>query len=735
VAKARAMGADIYFVDAAAVRGDAPRGLTWGKIGETPVVPDSGGRYGLSVISAVSPRGDMRFSFRAERMDSAGFIPFLKKLHKDARKPILVITDNAPSNHTKETQRVIAEQQGEILLALLPAYSPELNPDGQVWNHAKACLGKRTIFNKVGHEAPPAVGSALDAKADLAAQEFLSHTPDQVHSGGHLPNRDYYCNDYYSTMHQKLPVISMLRCCGYLTLAWLLSSQSAMAQTPMIEKPQSFDYAWLKGRARTLAGTPYVSTQRKLPDGLQHLTWDQYQQIHFNHQHALWKNSDLLFRAELSHLGWNFKTPVTIYQLENGKAPKVTYDSSLFDYGNSGVKGDRLPKDLGFAGFRFTFNTDWSRDLIAFLGASYFRAVGREMQYGLSARGLAIDVAMNEPEEFPMFTHFWLQKPTPNTDTATVYALLQSPSATGAYRIDITPGSTLSMKVDVAIYPRKPIKRLGIAPLTSMYVVGENDRRSNWDWRPEIHDSDGLAMHTGNGEWIWRPLVNPRYLRFNVHVDNNPKGFGLLQRDHNFDHYQDDGAFYDKRPSLWVEPTNTWGKGSVELVEIPTLDETLDNIVAFWKPDKPVESGQELQFSYRLFWGARPPQPTELAHVVNTFTGIGGVLGQKRRYYSKRFVIDFKGGKLPMLSQDSKVKTVISASAGRTEITSARPLRSIDGYRAMFDLVPPGGSNKPINIRLYLEKDGEPLTETWLYQWDPPPTNERQLHNIGDYPR
>jgi len=258
-------------------------------------------------------------------------------------------------------------------------------------------------------------------------------------------------------------------------------------------------------------------------------------------------------------------------------------------------------------------------------------------------------------------------------------------------------------------------------------MIGENNRRTNWDWRPEIHDSDGLAMLTGQGEWIWRPIANPQQLRFNAYADTNPKGFGLLQRDRNFDHYQDDGAFYDKRPSLWVELTNNWGDGSVHLVEIPTQDETFDNIVAFWNPAHPIEAGQELLYSYTLYWSSKPPVSLELAHVTDTFTGLGGIVGQKRKYYSRRFVVDFKGGKLPMLGESIKVKPVIKASAGRIEITSARPQHHIGGYRAMFDVVPPGESEIPINLRLYLESDGQPLTETWMYQWTPPPAGQREL--------
>lgn len=362
-----------------------------------------------------------------------------------------------------------------------------------------------------------------------------------------------------------------------------------------------FDYAWLKGRARSLAATPYVSHEGELPGVLQNLTWDAYMQLSFDPEHALWQDGTSLLRAELFHLGLYFRTPITMYELTDGKVKEIDYTPDLFKYGNSGIKGKDLPKDLGFAGFRFRYHTDWRRDLVAFLGASYFRAVGGEMQYGLSARGLAVDTALPRAEEFPIFTHFWLEKPRPGSDTATVYALLDSPSVTGAYRFDIRPGQTTTMKVDAALYPRKPVERLGVAPLTSMFLHGENDRRMGYDWRAEIHDSDGLAIHNGNGEWIWRPLENPPPLRFNAFMDQGPRGFGLFQRDQNFDHYQDDGVFYDKRPSLWVEPLGDWGAGSVQLVEIPHVDETFDNIVAFWNPAAAVEPGQELLFSYNLY--------------------------------------------------------------------------------------------------------------------------------------
>ena len=494
---------------------------------------------------------------------------------------------------------------------------------------------------------------------------------------------------------------------------------------------EPFSYAWLKGMARHFAGQRYHSHRLDLPPAIDDLSWDQYQGIQYRDDEALWaEDRDAAFRMQFFHLGLNFHTPVKMHEVVDGRARPIPYRTDLFDFSHTDLDTSSLPEGLGFAGFRLLHHSDWERDIAAFLGASYFRATSASLQFGLSARGLAVNTAMSEPEEFPEFTHFWFERPA-DADQVIVYAFLDSPSVTGAYRFIIGRVSgDVIMDVDAALYPRKPIERLGVAPLTSMYQVGENSRRVAWDWRPEIHDSDGLAIHTGGGEWIWRPLVNPPQLRFNAFADHNPRGFGLLQRDRNFDHYQDDGVFYERRPSLWVEPRGDWGKGSIQLVEIPTLDETFDNIVAFWNPDKPVQPGEEALFAYRLSWTGRAPRPS-LARCVATRTGLGGVVGQTREYFSWRFAVDFLGGPIDGLAGDVEVVPVIEHSSGRVEITSARPLHAINGYRAMFDVVPPEDDTTPINLRLYLKRkdNGEPLTETWIYQWSPPPMDQRDLHN------
>jgi glucans biosynthesis protein len=447
--------------------------------------------------------------------------------------------------------------------------------------------------------------------------------------------------------------------------ALIAPAARAAGLRPLGAAQQGFSHAWLQGAARSISQQPYEPHGKALPGDLAALDWDRYQAIRFRPDHALWADTPLPFQIRLFHLGLFFKRPVRMFEVVNGEAQELAYDPAMFDYGRSGLDGAKQPGGLGFAGFQLHAAPAFKGDVAAFLGASYFRAVGAGGQYGLSARGLAVDTALPRDEEFPDFTDFYFERPAPGAATVVVYAMLDSPSVAGAYRFAITPGDVLTMDVDAALYPRKPIERIGIAPCTSMYQTGENDRRMAHDWRPEIHDSDGLQMWRGSGEWIWRPLANPTSLRFNSFADRDPKGFGLMQRDRNFDHYQDDGVFYDKRPSLWVEPKAGWGEGAVQLAEIPTVDETFDNVVAFWSPAQRPQPGDELLYGYRLYWGAEAPVRPPLAACVATRTGQGGVIGKPRAYWSYRFALDFSGG--PLAQRDAAsapVEAVISARAG-----------------------------------------------------------------------
>ena len=511
---------------------------------------------------------------------------------------------------------------------------------------------------------------------------------------------------------------------------WPQTLAAQSARPPSLKRlsaPAAFDYARLKGVARSMANAPYQGPAVELPPAIASMSWDQWQSIRFRDDHSLWFGEGLRFRVQLFHLGFTIKKPVRIYSVENGQSQELSFDPALFDYSGSGVDNRKLAATLGFAGFRVLFHTDWKRDIAAFQGASYFRAVDGDSQYGMSQRGLAIDCGLPRPEEFPDFVAYYLERPAKDSSQLTVYGLLDSPSVAGAYRFVIDAADALLMDIDAALYPRKNIDRLGIAPGTSMFLCGMNDRRIDTDWRPAIHDSDGLQLHTGSGEWLWRPLVNAPTVRVNSYADEAPRGFGLMQRDRNFDHYQDDGVFYNRRPSVWVEPKGNWGRGSVMLVEIPAADETFDNIVAFWNPQDKPQRGQELLFGYRLYWCRYNPTVCPLAQVYATRDGIGGIVGQKHSYFSWRFGVDFVGGDFGLLGEEAHIEPMISASRGTVEITSARPQHEIRGWRAMFDLKLTDDSLEPVNLRLFLALNGQPLTETWIYQYTPPPLEQRRV--------
>ncbi|HEV3181749.1 MAG TPA: glucan biosynthesis protein D [Steroidobacteraceae bacterium] len=509
---------------------------------------------------------------------------------------------------------------------------------------------------------------------------------------------------------------------------WLLTGAADPARGPQEEAPAPFDYARLKGLARARAAQAYAAPAKRLPPSIATLDWDHWQAIRFREERALWAGEGLRLQVQFAHPGYTLDKPVRMYEVNNGAAREIAFDPSLFDYTHAGIGPAAVPANLGFGGLRIFHHTDWTRDCASFQGASYFRAVDGDLQYGMSQRGLAVNCGMAEPEEFPDFIAYYLERPAKESSRLTLYALLDSPSVTGAYRFVIDVGDTMVMDVDSALYPRRQIERLGIAPATSMFLCGKNDRRVADDWRPEIHDSDGLQICTGAGEWIWRPLVNPAAVRVNSYLDDAPRGFGLMQRERQFAQYQDDGVFYDKRPSMWIEPKASWRKGAVMLVEIPTPDETQDNVVAFWTPEDKPQPGVEYLYGYRLYWCRDNPHGPKLAVVVATRTGVGGQVGVKRNHFAWRFVVDFAGGELASLGEHARVVPIITASRGRVELASARRVvpRPAD-WRAAFDLALTNDIVEPLNLRLFLALDGQALTETWLYQYTPPPPAQRKV--------
>lgn len=493
-----------------------------------------------------------------------------------------------------------------------------------------------------------------------------------------------------------------------------------------------FAFSEVETMAHHLASERYKQPASNLPEKLQDLKYANYQNVRFREDHSHWINDGSPFRLGFYPEGMHFNVPVEVNEIdEHGISHPIKFDPDDFNYGDLKVD-PKLLKGLGFAGFKILYPVNSvlkpNDELASFLGASYFRVIGRGMTYGLSARGLAIDTALPSGEEFPAFRKFWIVKPAKTASDITVYALLDSPRATGAYRFTFHPGIATVVDVKARIYLRDRVGRLGIAPLTSMFLYGSNQPSPTTNYRPEMHDSDGLAMHTGNGEWLWRPLNNPKRLAVSAFAMENPRGFGLLQRARDFHRYEDLDDHYEKRPSLWIQPIGDWGKGSVQLVEIPTPDETNDNIVAFWVPGTQPKPGTPLDVQYRMTWtlNNESVHTTPLAWVMQTRRSRDEVKGPdliRRSDGSTTFIVDFVGPSLDNLPADATITANVSSNDnGQIVENTVRP-NPVTGGRRLTLRVNVKDPAKPVEMRATLTSGQTALSETWSYQM-PPSSNE-----------
>ena len=472
-----------------------------------------------------------------------------------------------------------------------------------------------------------------------------------------------------------------------------------------------FDFEDVAARAQQSAQRPYQAGSRKPPAELAALTYDQYRDIRFRPDHALWGTDKLPFELMFFHLGKFQTEPVRINEVTPSAVRHVRYRTADFDYGQNKLAPEKWG-DLGFAGFRAHYPLSaggYKDELVVFLGASYFRALGVGQRYGLSARGLAIDTIGGEREEFPRFSEFWIVKPAAEAKALTVFALLDSPRSSGAYQFDIQPGVETVMNVRARLFLRAPVATLGIAPLTSMFFFGENQPHRT-DFRPEVHDSDGLLVATGEGEWIWRPLLNPKQTLATSFGMRELRGFGLMQRDRAFSSYEDPEASYELRPSAWIEPLGSWGAGRVELVQLSTPDETNDNIVAYWVPENPPAVGQPFEFAYRLHWQGAQMQRPPGAWVVQSRVGRGFT---ELAPDEQQFIVDFAGPSLEPLPANASVKAVVSAPANGQIIESNAYRLEATGAWRMAVRVKQTNPAQPTELRGFLQRGSDVLTETW----------------------
>jgi periplasmic glucans biosynthesis protein len=468
-----------------------------------------------------------------------------------------------------------------------------------------------------------------------------------------------------------------------------------------------FSFEILLEDAKRRAATPYTPQRNSLPSAFDKLSPEQYRSIRFNPDAGIWRAEKLPFRLELLRAAYNLPTAVTVSTVEDGAATDLVATPAMFQM--TGPIPAQLGKvSLPLSGFRIrsriNSNKIWDEFLV-FQGASYFRAVAKNLLYGLSARGLAINTGEPAGEEFPVFTHFWIERPGARATSIVIYALLESESATGAYKFTVQPGVETLTEVELTLFPRAEMRSVGIAPLTSMFLFDETNRGHLDDYRPEVHDSDGLQISAKSGEQLFRQLANPLKLQVSSFTTQAPLGFGLVQRSREQSDFQDFDAQYERRPSAWVTPKGDWGAGAVTLVEIPSGRESNDNIVAFWRPSQILLPGHPAQFAYTLTWSDEPPLPKGLGKVIATRSGAS--IDRKRRV----FLLDIVGAgeKLDGLRLD------LSASAGRISNAALTSNSALHGLRASFEIDPKDA--ELIELRLRVMRGDAPASETWLYRW------------------
>jgi glucans biosynthesis protein len=502
-------------------------------------------------------------------------------------------------------------------------------------------------------------------------------------------------------------------------------------------KLAAYEYAevtldYVAAKALQRAQKPFHSPSVDLPDFLREdkLDYDKYNQIVFRDEDALWATEPLPFRIEFFHPGYRYHEPIKVYEFTLTHVQPIRFVQDWFDYRSLKLPR-QVPADTGYAGFKILYPLNepnkWD-EMGAFLGASYFRLLGKGNVYGLSSRGLAIDCG--EPvEEFPIFTDWWLGKPSKGEDRLKLFAILDSYSCVGAYEFILIPGETTVANVEARLYfregdkvrdakpDRKPIKTIGMAPLGSMFWFGPASERRFNDYREAVHDSDGLLMQMGNGEILWRPLNNPAKLSHQIFAAKDIGGFGLIQRNRDFGNYQDLFRRYDLTPSVWVQPTGPWGEGEIHLVEMATEDEYHDNVVAYWNPKEQPQALKPYAFSYTLKWGMTESDMRvnfEKDKVVSTRIGVDA-----RDPKVRQFAIDFAGPKLKRFTPENPPQAITSCSAN-AGISDSQifPLPDNSSWRVIVKLEP--HNQDPVDIRCTLQKGEEVLTETWTYHWSPP---------------
>ncbi|MEM8664962.1 MAG: glucan biosynthesis protein G [Pseudomonadota bacterium] len=487
-----------------------------------------------------------------------------------------------------------------------------------------------------------------------------------------------------------------------------LSLVGAAAANGLLGEALPFSRSALLAEAEALAAEPFQDRRAQMPEALVNMTYDGYRAMRHGEEFPLHLSKSAHFRMDPLLAGFVFNQPVDVFLVEGDSARRVEFhrDDYVFDPPADAQVPDGVA--IPFSGFRLRaeVNAPGNFDEFAvFQGASYFRAIGQGEAYGLSARGLAINTGEPTGEEFPHFRAFYVERPADDAKAVVVHALLDSPSTTGAYRITVRPGDATVTDVELTLFPRTDIATIGFAPFSSMFLFDGINRGDFSDYRNAVHDSDGLSINTGGGEWLWRPLGNHQRLEISAFLDTTPRGFGLVQRKRAFEDYHDAEARYERRPTAWVEPIGDWGTGAVVLFEIPTRSEANDNIVAYWQPDRAIVAGEPFNLTYRIHWDGDAPVRAEGPRVMTTRHG------RNLRNTKEKFVIDYAVG----AADPAGARVNVEASAGKVQNITTYPTPQEGVLRLSFELDP--DAHEAVELRVELTLDAAPAAERWLYRW------------------
>ncbi len=478
---------------------------------------------------------------------------------------------------------------------------------------------------------------------------------------------------------------------------------------------EPFDFDALVQRASRLAASEYVPGELRFEGEFAKLTYDQYRDLRFERDADPLAGSGAPFGMDLLPPGFLFGKPVNVSVVDAGKVSDVPFTLDALDIGPL-APAPTNPEELAWSGFRIRYpvnDPDVFDEVAVFQGASYFRAVAKGQRYGLSARGLAIDTVADTPEEFPDFTHFWVEMPDADATSIAILALLDSRSVTGAYRYEIEPGVETVMRIRSALFPRRDLDNVGVAPLTSMFLFDASNRDRFDDYRPGVHDSDGLQMITGTGERIYRSLANPSATQVSTFLDEDPTAFGLVQRHREFTDFEDSEVRYELRPGVWVQPSGDWGKGQVQLLEIPTRIEIHDNIAAWWRPAATLSANERHDFDYTLSWTGVPADDATLMRVRDVRIGqrLDFEDGPSDGLGVRQVVIDFE---VPDDVPDEP-DIDVSAQSGEVANVTGHRMEANGDYRVSFEYDP--GEAVTSDIRVQLKGGDEAVSETWMYRW------------------